>query len=258
MSESPTSSGHPVELASKGQYYKSGSARAVLRHLLGEHEAMLADASAQNFHSILDQVLRDLTSEVPVEGNDFDKLLIGDKYHLMFLLRGVSYGPRPYGFVMTCPSCDHPMQVELDLEKDVTIKHPPAGAVEPFKVELPVSERVAHMRLLRVADEKEMVKFVRDQRRKKTVRGDPSYYYTMVKGLLSLDDQEMDMDEAVAWAAAASTQDTLAIRDAIDAHDVGPELEMEFTCEECHHFWYARMPLDADFFRPGVARRRRA
>lgn len=258
MSESPTTSGHPVELASKGLYYKSGSAQAVLRHIEGEQEAMLVDASAQTFPSVLDQVLRDLTSEVPVEGNDFGKLLIGDKYHLMFHLRRISYGDRSYGFHVTCPNCSHPMNMDVNLEKDVSVKHPPEGAEEPFEVQLPVSQRVAKMRLLRVADEQEMIAFVRKQRRKKTVKGDPAYYFTMVRGLLSLDDEEMDLDRAVQWAAKAAGGDTLAIRDAVDEHDVGPELEMEFTCEECKHFWYGRMPLDADFFRPGVAKRRRA
>jgi hypothetical protein len=256
MSDTPTPSGQPVELASQGRYYKSGSSRAVLQHIRGEYEAMIADASPQNFPLVLDQVLRDLATDVPAES--FDKLLIGDKYHLLFHLRVISYkGGSQYGFTVTCPNCDLPNDVSLDLMEDVTIQAPPEDAVEPFEVELPISGRVAKIRLLRVFDEEDMIKFVRKARREKKVRGDPAYYFTMARGLLSLDDEEMDFETASEFIRQAAGADTQEMRDAIDDNDVGPVLDMDFTCEGCRHYWYQRMPLDADFFRPGVARRRR-
>jgi hypothetical protein len=256
MSDTSTPSGQPVELASQGRYYKSGSSRALLNTIRGEYEAMISDASAQNFPTVLDQVLRDLTSEVPAES--FDKLLIGDKYHLLFHLRMISYpNGNEYGFNVTCPNCSHPSQIIVNLQEDVKIQHPPKDAEEPFEVSLPVSNRVAKMRLLRVFDEQEMIKFIRKARTERKLRGDPAYYFTIAKGLLFLDDEEMELDAAIEFVKQASGADTQAIRDALDDMDVGPQLDMDFTCESCHHFWFQRMPLDADFFRPGVAGRRR-
>lgn len=256
MSESPATSGHPVELASGGRYYQSGSARAVINHIRGEYEAMLADATAQNFPNIMDQILRDLVTELPVE--QFDKLLIGDKYHLMFVLRMISYpqAQNKYTFTTTCPNCKSPNRVTIDLATDVEYKAPPEDAEEPFDVHLPLCGRTAKMRLLRVFDEVEMIKFIRRERQRKDLRGDPAYYFTMAQGMLQLDDDSIDFEEALAWAKAAAGADTLALRNAIDAHDVGPELRMEMSCDFCHNWFDQLMPLDADFFRPGAARRR--
>lgn len=256
MSDTPTPSGQPVELASQGRYYKSGSSRAVLRRIKGEYEAMLSDASAQNFPTILDQVLQDLITENPAES--WGHLLIGDKYHLMFHLRMISYRDgKKYGCTVTCPNCAHPNAIDIDLENDVEIRTPPEDAVEPFEVHLPQCDRVAKMRLLRVFDEEEMIKFVRRERRRKKLRGDPAYFYTIAKGLLQIDDEVLELEEAVQWVKEADGDDTLAIRDALQDYDVGPELELDFVCEECSNYWYQRLPLDADFFRPGHARRRR-
>jgi hypothetical protein len=256
MSDTPTPSGQPVELASQGRYYESGRSRAVLQTIRGEYEAMIADASPQTFPQILDQVLRDLTTEIPA--TSFDKLLIGDKYHLLFHLRTISYpNGNEYGFTVTCPNCSLPNDITLDLTKDVTVQSPPEDAVEPFEVELPACGRTAKIRLLRVFDEQEMIKFVRKARRRKDFRGDPAYYFTIAKGLLALDEEEMDFDHTAEFIRQAAGADTHALREAIDDNDVGPVLDMEFTCEECHNYWWQRMPLDADFFRPGMANRRR-
>lgn len=257
MSESPTPSGHPVELASKGRYYKSGGSRVLLSHIRGEYEAMLADANAQTFPSIMDQILRDLTSELPVES--FDQLLIGDKYHLMFHLRMISYpqAENRYEFSLTCPQCKSPNSMMVDLAKDVEYKKPPEDAKEPFEVHLPMCDRMAKVRLMRVFDEVEMIKFVRKHRQKKDLKGDPAYHFAIAQGLLSLDDEEMDFEKSLAWVKNAAGADTLALRDTIDEHDVGPELEMEFSCSHCQNWFYTRIPLDADFFRPGASRRRR-
>lgn len=256
MSDTPTPSGQPVELASQGRYYKSGRSRAVLKRIKGEYEAMLSDASAQNFPTILDQVLRDLVTEHPAES--WEKLLIGDKYHLMFHLRMVSYRDgHLYGSTVTCPNCSHPNAITIDLKEDVQVRTPPEGAKEPFEIQLPTCGRIVKMRLLRVFDEIEMIKFVRRERHRGKLRGDPAYFYTIARGILSIDDDELDLDAAVQWVKEADGDDTLEIRNVLDEYDVGPELELEFTCKSCSNFWYQRMPLDADFFRPGVARRRR-
>jgi hypothetical protein len=258
MSNPSALSGVPVELASKGRYYQSGSSRAVLSPITGQHEALLADANSQTFPAVISQVLKDLVSELPC--SDFGKLLIGDKYHLLFHLRMISYtSGKKYSCTVTCPSCSTPNYVDFNLEKDVHIKGPPENATEPFEVVLPASERVAKVRLLRVDDEGEMVKFIRRFRRE-GLRGDPAYLYSVARGLISIEDQVFgpdDIDEAVSWVRSAQGMDTQALRDAIDAYDVGPELDMEFTCESCSHYWYQRLPLDADFFRPGKAEQRR-
>ena len=255
MSNSPT--GTPVELASKGVYYKSGRSQVNLDVIRGEYEAMLADATSQTFPRIATQVLTDLSSDLPVDS--FEKLLIGDKYHLLFELRIRSYPDgSDYCFDVTCPSCSAPNRMTVDLKKDVVIKAVPADAIEPFLVDLPTAGVAVKLRLMRVEDEIDMHKWVRRERQKKTLRGDPAYYYAIARGILEIDDKEVTFDEAVSFVKTAAGADTLVLRDALDDHDVGPELDMEFTCDSCNHYWWQRLPMGADFFRPGLAKRRRA
>jgi len=104
----------------------------------------------------------------------------------------------------------------------------------------------------------EMIKFVRRARNRNDFRGDPAYIYSMCRGMLTIDGVEVDLDQAFEFVRALPGADTLVLRDAIDDHDVGPELEIDFTCEKCGHYWFNKLPMDADFFRPGVAKRRRA
>ena len=262
MSDTPQASGSKgrvVELASLGRYYQSGSSQAVINHLTGEHEAMFADATGETFPTVMDRVLRETVIQVPVVENDFDKLLIGDKYHLMFAVRNISYpSGGEYGFTLTCPKCSSRNNITLDLEKDIIMRNPPEGAKEPFMVDLPVSGHTVGMRLLRVMDEVEMIKFVRKARQRQDLRGDPAYLYAMSKGMLTMDGEPIEFEQSFEFVRHAASADTLAIRDAMDEYDIGPELELDFTCERCGHYWFQRMPLDADFFRPGVAKRRRA
>ncbi len=263
-------------LASQGRYYKSGSGQATVRPVTGEHEAMLADADPKTFPEVLDAVIRECVVEIPVP--DFDQLLVGDKYHMMFQIRAISY--RKYGddykFTVTCPRCKEPNRVTKHLSEDVHIKHPPEDATEPFPVELPVCGRTARMRLLRVMDEIAMIKFVRREKAKaraaresrsnsrtrpvgiSATRGDPAYLYAMAAGIDSLDGDLIDVDEAFHFVRKCAGDDTLAMRDALDDMDVGMELVQEYVCEECGEYWWGKLPIDADFFRPGSADRRRA
>lgn len=257
MSSTQHPSGVPVKLSSQGRYYESGGSEVVLAPIRGEHEAMLADANPQSFHSISTQVLKDLTSELPVK--DFKQLLIGDKYELLIKLRQISYPEdvaNSYGFRLTCPSCKAPNDVELDLRKSIHYKNPPVDAKEPIAVPLPDCGKTAFIRLLRVMDEEEMAAYIRKERSRGKLRGDPAFYFAIAKGLLGLDDTEFDFDEAVEFVKGAGGSDTLALRDALEEFDPGPELEMDFTCTSCYHSWFQSMPLSGDFFRPGLAHRR--
>lgn len=257
-----------IELASQGKYYKSGSGQAELQPMDGEHESMIANSDAQTFPKILDTILKECTISKPVE--DFNDLLIGDKYHLLFHLRMLSY--RNYGnihkFNVTCPNCKAKNVKEVDLS-NVIIKHPAVDACEPFKVYLPYCQRTAIMRLLRVKDEAKMIEFVRREKAKQqakapsALRGDPAYIYAMAAGMLGLSsdsgaEEPIELDSAIQFIRKAKGDDTLELRNALDDHDVGPVLECEITCDACSNYWVNTLPLDGDFFRPGSTNRRNA
>lgn len=255
MSDSPAANGYPLELPSGGRYYKSGSSRAVLTHIRGEQEALLADANPQTFPEVADQILQQLSSDLPVD--DWGDLLIGDKYALMFHLREISYPGKPYSFDLTCPHCAFPNAVNLDIKKDVEMREGKPAA-EPFEVDLPLTSHVARIRLMRVSDEREMTSFVRKERRENPGKGDPGYLYSMAKGIVTMDDQPMELDAAIQFVREASGMDNSALKDCLDDHDVGPELDLQFTCQQCKSYWHQLMPLGADFFRPGATKRRRS
>lgn len=262
MGESSSIGGFPVDLPSGGRFYSSESARAVLQMIRGEQEALIADANPQTFPAILDQVLQTLAAEKPVD--DWSELLIGDKYALMFYARQVSYGNN-YAFHLTCPNCKGVNHIQVDIREAVQMREgvtltedqKASGEVsEPFNVSLPHSGKQIQFRLLRVADERKMVRFVRDYRKNFPGKGDPTYLFTLAQGLVSVDGQPTDFTTALSFVQNAVSLDTVAMRDALDENDVGPELELDFTCQLCQFYFYQMLPLDVDFFRPGSARRR--
>lgn len=255
MSESPATNGYPVDLPSGGRYYESGKSRAVLTHIRGEQEALLADANPQTFPEVTDQILQQVTDELPVD--DWGDMLIGDKYALLFQLRQISYPGKPYSFDVTCPRCSFHNAVDFDIKRDVDMREG-KNVPEPFVVDLPVSGTAVTLRLMRVNDEREMTRFVRKERRENPGQGDPGYLYSIARGIQAVDGEPVEFDVALKFVKEAAAMDNAELKDCLDDHDVGPELEVEFSCQSCKGYWHQMMPLGADFFRPGSAKRRRA
>jgi len=106
------------------------------------------------------------------------------------------------------------------------------------------------LRLLRVFDEKAAGKYAAAQRKKSVQEGDPSYTFLLSKHIVSVDGKEVDASRALSFCEDLYGPDSQAIRDCIDEHSPGADLQLDIECPACFNDFESVMPFTSQFFRP--------
>lgn len=222
-----------------GQFY--------MRMMTTEDEELLAGANKQtNANMLIDELLRRcwIRPEIP-----YGKLLLADKFYMLFFLRAISL-QEEYGFKVTCPECgfrwEHQLRVPDDLEKRELEPTDP----DPFFTELPVSGAKVGLRLLRVEDE-ERIRKVADRAYARTAkRGDPSYTLRLAAHIVSINNEEVDPATARAFIKTLVSKDSVKLRNAIDSNDIGINLRVTTECPRCGEEAADTVKFNESFFRP--------
>ena len=183
-------------------------------------------------------------------------LLVGDRVFCLFQIRALSFGPT-YNFNYQCPSCRRPFVHSVDIDT-LPCRVLEDGDVEPFFVDLPLSGWKVGLRNLRGRDEA-LLESIRSQVVGKLGRGgsspslaDPMYYYTLAASFVSLNDKEITApQQVVEQVKTLESPDTLAIKNAIDDHDCGLDLEQQIPCPHCGAIDFnGGVDFSPEFFRP--------
>jgi len=200
------------------------------------------------------------TLTIPVED-----LLIGDKFFMMLVIRAASYGSK-YGMMITC-DCGQQFRHEVDLgftgedaeegfdeefSNVFKIKVPEEGAKEPFLVQLPKSKDMVEFRLLRGKDEKAIAKYAEQNmsKRKSKEDGNPAYIYRIARHIVSVNGDELSTMDTMAFVEDLIGYDSAALRNAIDAVDVGIDTQFTTECPKCDSVIESSLALGPEFFRP--------
>lgn len=245
-----------TKLPSAGKFYDvpgvSGEGTVTVGPMTSNEEKLLAGIKNQSdIHTKIDLIIQRCTKNaVPIE-----QMLITDRLFLLLKIRSLSYGSS-YTFKLRCPNCGQQYDREIDLNElevryaDADEGTPNGAIVEPFEVKLPISNKTVLLRFLRVADERDIIKYVQMRKRKTVEQGDPGYSYRTAKHIVSVDGEELDMGKMIVFVEGLHARDSLAIRNALDAHDFGINVEIEEECRFCDNLYTFYMPFDAEFFRP--------
>ena len=126
---------------------------------------------------------------------------------------------------------------------------------EPFEVNLPASGKKVALKLLRVADEREILRYAK--RSSFGVEdGDPGYIYRIARHIVSIDGEELPIDQVLNFCEELIGKDSTAIQIELEKHDCGLDLTMHHSCNMCGSEFDEVLPLTAEFFRPGIHSRR--
>ncbi|MEM3063705.1 MAG: hypothetical protein QW303_09230 [Nitrososphaerota archaeon] len=238
---------HQIALPSKGLLYEGKVPNGVIRikPMTAREERILAGSrsGAKSIASILQNCI---SAPIPVQD-----LLLSDRLYALMRIRGISYGSK-YSFIIKCQSCDLKIVVDYNVGDDIPVNVLPDGASEPFFTKLPVSSHVIGFRLLRGKDEDEIARYS-DRVFSRGVRqedGDPTYVYRLALNIVSIDGKEYDVNARMAYVEQMVAADSLALREAIDEHEPGPDMQIIETCPRCGFENETMLQFTNEFFRP--------
>lgn len=238
-----------VQLPSRGRLYGGAWAggNVTLRPWTTDEE-MLLNSTRDDRNEVINSIIAACVVNKEVS---LDDVLVGDKMYLLLALRAVTYGEAvggQYNLLMSCRGCQRQTPVTLKLPDGFTIRILNETDSEPFEVELPVSKKKVSLRLLRVKDERVVTDYAA---RHAVDKGDPGYKYTLARHIMAIDGLAADDLTALALINTPLVgRDSLALRQAIAAHDCGPDITLSVRCAWCGNMWKELMPLTEEFFSP--------
>lgn len=187
---------------------------------------------------------------------DIDRMLIVDRFYLMYQLSILSYGDSR-DLKIKCGECRETFDKKVDLIKDITTTPAPDDLTEPVEITLPDSGDRVTLKFLRVKDEKEILELTDRLRKpaptKAKVRAgltkDDLYTVRMVVAVTKVNDQDPgDMEAKVEWANNLSGKDAATIRDAFNDFDFGVNPTFSVTCPNCEEVFQSAIPAE-EYFR---------
>ena len=226
-----------------------------IRNMKVREERILADRKLAKAGGQMDQIVAACWEETLHHGAydfgtavDWNKVLQGDRFYALLMIRALSYGPE-YGFSVTCSnsSCraivdwevnlnDLPVKLLSDESRSIFV------AGNHFEATLPDAGRKVTFRLLTGADEKRIAA-------QRKANGNEHPITTMLS--IRLDSIEgVDARDKKRFIEELAMSDVAFLRSEFDRVDCGVETEIEVECQECYSTTRVELPFDKNFFLP--------
>ena len=236
-------------------------ARLEFRSLTIREENLLASSRGKSMEKTLNRVISDCTVSVVDPGPynhlsaggsvDWAKMLQGDRFVAMFLLRLLSYKDGDeYTFKAQCPACNRRDFQTVNLREELPIQELTEEAQETFKsgglFSVTVDGKLVKFRLPLVEDA---------HRLEKLAEQNPGRDMAVAMRLRIKEVEGLEASEILDWLDGGKTGDPLSseeaevLREAFDEVDCGIDTEIEVQCR-CGAFNDVTLPFDAAFFLP--------
>jgi len=181
---------------------------------------------------------------------DVQTLLSGDRNALMIAIRASGYG-KIYSPSYQCPQCEFKNELEIDLNalpiKPLVID-PVSLGVNAFEFTLPKSKKKITFKFLNGKEEEEIVADM-ETRKKKGMLNSNLVTGRLLRSITSIEGSA-DRSLINKFVQYMPAQDSLALRNYIDANEPGVSMKIDFKCNSCDHFEEMNLPMGASFFWP--------
>lgn len=238
---------HPLVLPSQGIYYGDkcpGGKVDITPWTLFQEETLVRYQDWEP--DLLIQALLANNLRLP-NGMKQEELLLTDRHFILVNLRSVSMSPF-FSFSVTCPQCGKESVHQADLTQ-LMVKVPDEGDAEPFVCTLPKSKKKVGLRFLRVSDAikaKEYGKKAMD-----VDMGDPETRCRLARQIVSIDDQSVKFEEAMAFIRSLIMLDVHVIKGLLEKKENGYLNAVDVQCGKCTAVTRGvNIPLVSNFFRP--------
>lgn len=240
-------------------------AKLEFRALTIREENLLASSRGKSMEKTLNRVISDCTVAVVDSGPyshlsaggsvDWTKMLQGDRFVAMFLLRLLSYKDGDeYTFKAQCPACNRRDFQTINLREELPIQELSEEAKETFKsgglFSVTVDGKGVKFRLPLVED---------THRLEKLMEQNPGRDMAVAMRLRIKEVEGLEASEILDWLDGGATGESLSseeaevLREAFDEVDCGIDTEVEIQCR-CGAVHDVTLPFDAAFFLPSRAK----
>lgn len=196
-------------------------------------------------------VITELIKSCLIDKNvNVNSLLSGDRNAIMIAIRISGYG-REYEPTFVCPQCNHKNETKYDLA-DLSIKpltiEPTIPGANLFKFKLPMSGKEVEFKFL-TGTEEEKVLQVSETRKKKGIPNNNLVTSRLMSSIVSVDGNS-NPGYISGFVGAMLARDSLALRNYMNKHEPGVDMEVEFTCAGCEYYDKIQLPMGSSFFWP--------
>lgn len=244
---------YPTEelfLPSQGKIYPIDSflsgGKIEMKYLTSKEEDILTNQALIQKQTVLDKLFQSLI----VSPVNYEDILLLDKDAIMLQARLLAYG-KDYTATATCPMCQNKQEENIDLTKieykdvDMSI----FNNINNFPFTLPSSKITITFKLLTRKDELNIHNELQVIKKLKKNTSDLS---TRMKYIITSVDGNSE-DSAIRKFVDSErflSSDSFALRKHISEMSPGVDLNISFTCENCGHDGFVRMPMEVQFFWP--------
>jgi hypothetical protein len=236
-----------VDLPSKGFFYPEDSplrsGQIEIKYMTAKEEDILTSTNLIQKGVVLDKLMDALIVTKNVKCGD---LLLGDLNAVMIAARILGYG-KDYPISITCPSCGNTVEQTVDLSELQTENEPTDGALDKFKVVLPLSKAEVTLKLLTRQDELNIEKEVKSLKKiNSDINADAT---TRLRAMITAVDGDTSKTAIWKFVDSLLVRDTRYLREYYKEHipDVNFSISIDCNCETTET---VRLPIGIDFFWP--------
>jgi hypothetical protein len=242
-----------VPLPSAGKVYPAGTplhnaSQIEYRSMTAKDEDILMSRALLKKGTVITELLKNC---ITTPGVDVLNLLSGDRNALMIAVRVSGYG-QDYAPTFTCPKCEAKNELHIDLA-ELPIKplqiEPEIPGTNQFPFKLP-SGKTVRFRFLTGREEEDILAQA-EMRKKKGLTHDNLVTSRLMACILDVDgnNSRAYVSKFVQYMAA---KDSLSLREYMDTHEPGVNMNIDFTCESCGHYEEVSLPFGPTFFWPNA------
>ena len=245
-----------VNLPSEGIFYPAGhplhnKTAVEIRFMTAKEEDILTSRALLKEGVALDRMLQNIIVDNSL---NLDSLLVGDKNALVVAARVTGYGAE-YATNMTCPACTNTDEFTFDVGnpeandfragiEDFEVEVTPSNT---FKIELPMTKAVVECRLLTAADEKQLLKKLERNNKKKEASGITTEQFKSFIVSVNGDDSPITK---ISFINAMPARDARSLRTVYRSIVPNIDLTQDYNCDNCGYEAALEVPLDTTFFWP--------
>lgn len=231
--------GHPLHRADHVQY----------RGMTAQEEDILMSQALIKKGTVITELIKSCLIDKSINVNS---LVSGDRNALMVAIRISGYG-QWYEPTFVCPECSHKNDMRIDLAglniKPLSAK-PVSVGQNIFAFVLPVSKLPIEFKFLTGNEEEAVMKSL-EAKKKRGIQNNNLVTTRLMSSLVSVKG-DTSPGTIAKFVSAMPARDSLVLRQYIDKHEPGVDMEVEFICSNCDYFDDIQLPMGSSFFWPGA------
>jgi len=244
-----------VELPSKGRFYSENhplynQETIEIKQMTAKEEDILTSRALLKKGIALERVISSIIINKTISPNS---LLIGDRNAILIAARVSGYG-NDYNTKVTCPACNATQEFAFDLN-DVHVYAGDSLRSEEatlnddgtFTTILPRTKIEVTFRLLKGADERQLVEQVENARKRRKEENNVTRQLKNIIVAVNGNTEQTNINYVV---DNMPTGDSRHLRTVYKLATPNIDMTQQFECTECGHEQDMEVPLTADFFWP--------